>query len=140
MIVASETAQFGLPEVQRGLIASAGGLMRLPRRLPYHLAMEMALTGDPVSATLAFQHGLVNRLVPQGQALQTALALAQRIARNAPLSLLASKQIIQQSAGWPMERMFELQQPFADQIAASSDAQEGALAFVEKRAPRWRGL
>ena len=139
LIVASDTAQFGLPEVQRGLIASAGGLMRLPRRLPYHLAMEMALTGDPIGAPLAFQHGLVNRLVPPGQALPTALALAKRIAQNAPLSLLASKQIIEQSATWPIERMFELQQPYANQIAASQDAQEGALAFVEKRPARWSG-
>lgn len=137
LIVAADNAQFGLPEVKRGLVASAGGLLRLPQRLPYHLAMEMALTGEPMPARTAREHGLVNRLVAPGQALAIAIELARRIAENAPLAVQASKEIVQNSGSWPIDRMFELQAPIAGRVSASRDAKEGALAFIEKRPPRW---
>jgi enoyl-CoA hydratase len=139
LIVAAEDARFGLPEVKRGLIASAGGLIRLPQRVPYHLAMELALTGESLGAQAAERHGLVNRVVPPGQALATALELARAIAANAPLAVMASKEIVQKSRDWPQERMFELQGPLALRVGGSADALEGARAFVEKRAPRWSG-
>ncbi|MEZ5646323.1 MAG: crotonase/enoyl-CoA hydratase family protein [Burkholderiaceae bacterium] len=139
LIVAAEDAQFGLPEVRRGLVASAGGLMRLPRRLPYHLAMEMALTGDLLPAQRAWAQGLVNRLAPPGQALEQALELAERIAAQAPMAVRMSKQIVVQSATWPADEMFDRQAPLADPIGRSEDAMEGARAFAEKRAPVWRG-
>jgi enoyl-CoA hydratase len=139
LIVAAEDARFGLPEVKRGLIASAGGLIRLPQRIPYHLAMELALTGESLGAQAAERHGLVNRVVPPGQALATALELARAIAANAPLAVMASKEIVQKSRDWPQERMFELQGPLALRVGGSADALEGARAFVEKRAPRWSG-
>ena len=139
LIVAAEDARFGLPEVKRGLIASAGGLMRLPQRLPYHLAMELALTGEMLSAPLAHQHGLVNRLTPKGGALDAALALAAQVAAQAPLAVAASKRVIRESADWPADQMFARQAPIAEAIGRSADALEGARAFVEKRAPQWRG-
>lgn len=139
LIVAAEDARFGLPEVKRGLIASAGGLMRLPQRLPYHLAMELALTGELLGAPLAHQHGLVNRLTPKGGALEAALALARQIAAQAPLAVAASKRVIHESADWPADEMFSRQAPIAEAIGRSADALEGARAFVEKRAPQWRG-
>jgi enoyl-CoA hydratase len=139
LIVAAEDARFGLPEVKRGLIASAGGLIRLPQRIPYHWAMELALTGESLGAQAAERHGLVNRVVPPGQALATALELAREIAANAPLAVMASKEIVQKSRDWPQERMFELQGPLALRVGGSADALEGARAFVEKRAPRWSG-
>lgn len=139
LIVAAENARFGLPEVRRGLVAAAGGLMRLPRRLPYHLAMEMALTGDSMDAARAAAVGLVNRLVPAGQAITAALELARAIAGNAPLAVAASKRIVAESGTWPTESMFTRQAPVADPVVNSKDAQEGARAFAEKRAPVWRG-
>ena len=138
LIVASGTARFGLPEVKRGLVAAAGGLLRLPRRLPYHLAMELALTARQLSAQEAREHGLLNRLVEPGQALAAALELAHEITANAPLAVVASKQLIARSHTWPEERMFALQKAIADPIGNSADAQEGARAFAEKRAPLWR--
>ena len=138
LIVASGTARFGLPEVKRGLVAAAGGLLRLPRRLPYHLAMELALTARQLSAQEAREHGLLNRLVEPGQALAAALELAHEITANAPLAVVASTQLIARSHTWPEERMFALQKAIADPIGNSADAQEGARAFAEKRAPLWR--
>jgi len=139
LIVAGDNARFGLPEVKRGLIASAGGLLRLPRRMPYHLAMEMALTGETVGADSDERHGLINRAVPPGEALTVALELARAIAANAPLAVAASKEILQNASDWPQARMFELQAPLARRIGESADALEGARAFVEKRAARWTG-
>lgn len=139
LIVAADNARFALPEVRRGLVAAAGGLLRLPRRLPYHLAMELALTGEMLEAPRAASLGLVNRLVPAGQALSAALALAHTIADNAPLAVLASKRILSQSGAWPAEELFARQAPIADPVSESQDAQEGARAFAEKRAPVWRG-
>ena len=139
LVVAAENAQFGLPEVRRGLVASAGGLMRLPKRLPYFLAMEMALMGDLLPAERAWSQGLINRLVKPGQALDEALSLALRIAEKAPLAMRTSKQIVIESASWPASEMFGRQAPFADPVGRSEDAQEGAAAFAEKRSPVWRG-
>jgi enoyl-CoA hydratase len=139
LIVASEEATFGLPEVTRGLVAAAGGLLRLPRRIPYHLAMEIALTGDRFSAARLQQAGLITRLVPAGQALDQARQLAVRIAENAPLALEATKRIVVESADWPSADAFARQDEITGPVFASADATEGAAAFAEKRPPVWRG-
>jgi enoyl-CoA hydratase len=136
LVVASEEAVFGLPEVSRGLVAGAGGLFRLPRRIPYHLAMEIALTGARVPARRLESAGLVNRLVPAGEALAQARALA---VRNAPLSLAATKRIVAESADWPLSEAFDRQAGIAGPVFTSADAMEGAAAFAEKRQPVWRG-
>jgi enoyl-CoA hydratase/carnithine racemase len=139
LVVASEEATFGLPEVSRGLVAGAGGLFRLPRRIPYHLAMEIALTGARVPARRLDAAGLVNRLVPAGEALAQARALAAEIGRNAPLSLAATKRIMADSADWPMAEAFDRQDDIVRPVFTSADAMEGAAAFAEKRPPVWRG-
>ena len=139
LIVASRTARFGLPEVKRGLLAAAGGLLRLPRRLPYHLAMEIAITGRQLSAEEGLTHGLLNRLVEPGQALDVACQLAREVAENAPLAVVASKQLVTRSHTWSVDEMFERQRVFADAVVNSGDALEGARAFAEKRAPVWQG-
>ena len=139
LVVAAEDAWFGIPEVKRGLVAGAGGLIRLPQRIPRQVAMELALTGDPMSAADAHRYGLVNRLTPPGGALAGARALADRIVVNGPLALTASKEIITSSAGWPADEAFDMQAELLGQVFASQDAQEGARAFAEKRAPVWRG-
>lgn len=139
LVVASREATFGLPEVKRGLTAAAGGLLRLQRRIPYHLAMELVLTGAMWPATEAAEARLVNRLADPGAALDVALELADEIAANAPLALAASKQVLARSQDWPLAEMFERQHEFVNPIRESADAKEGALAFVEKREPRWTG-
>jgi enoyl-CoA hydratase len=139
LVVASENASFGLPEVTRGLTAGAGGLFRLPGRIPANVAMELVLTGDSISAATAFELHLVNRLVAPGTALAEALVLAARIAANGPLATLASKQVIQLSPDWPVDERFARQEPIIAPVMASRDAKEGATAFAEKRAPRWSG-
>ena len=139
LIVASEEAVFGLPEVSRGLVAGAGGLFRLPRRIPYHLAMEIALTGARVPARRLEAAGLINRLVPAGEALAQARVLAAEIGRNAPLSLAATKRIVAESADWPLAEAFDRQGEIAGPVFFSADAMEGAVAFAEKRPPVWRG-
>ena len=137
LIVAAETATFGLPEVKRGLTANAGGLLRLPRRIPYHRAMELILTGRPLPAAEAAQLGLVTSVAPAGGALEAARELAAAIAANAPLAVATSKRVIQQSADWPTDELFERQRPLIEPIRQSNDAKEGARAFAEKRAPVW---
>lgn len=139
LVVASSTAKFGLPEVKRGLAAAAGGLMRLPRHIPYHVAMEYALTGDMLSAVRAYELGLVNRLTEPNGALDEALKLAAAVGANGPLAIAASKQVIAQSGDWIHEEMFALQKPLIDPVFASADAHEGATAFAEKRKPVWTG-
>ncbi len=138
LIVASEAARFGLPEVTRGLVAGAGGLIRLPRRIPYHLAMEIALTGDRFPAATLQSAGLINRLVEPGTALGEARKLAAGIGRNAPLALAATKRIVVESADWPQAEAFDRQNEIAGPVFTSADAIEGAAAFAEKRAPVWR--
>ncbi|MEV4525529.1 crotonase/enoyl-CoA hydratase family protein [Streptosporangium sp. NPDC049304] len=139
IIIASEEAKFGLPEPRRGLVAAAGGVMRLPRRIPYHIAMEIALTGDHFPASRLYELGLVNHVTPVGEALATAVELARRIAANAPLALAATKRVIVESADWSRDEMFAKQGEIINPVFASKDAMEGAAAFAEKRAPRWKG-
>jgi len=139
LVVASREARFGLPEVKRGLTAAAGGLLRLQHRIPYHLAMELVLTGRMWPATEAADVHLVSRLAEPGTALDVALQLADEIADNAPLALVASKRVLVESADWPLAEGFDRQEAYVDPVRESADAKEGALAFVEKRAPEWAG-
>jgi enoyl-CoA hydratase len=139
LIVASKGARLGIPEVKRSLVAAAGALFRLPRRIPYHLAMELALTGDPIDAERGHQLGLVNRLAEPGGALDAALELAGDIVKNGPLALIASKEIVQGSRDWTEEESWEKQGPIAGPVMGSEDAREGAIAFAEKRDPVWKG-
>ena len=139
LVVAAENAVFGLPEVKRGLLAGGGGLLRLPHRIPHQIAMEWILTGDLYPATAAHAYGLVNRLTAPGEARATAVDLARAIARNGPLAVRASKQIVEQSRDWSNAERFTRQQEIYEPVRSSEDAREGALAFKEKRAPVWRG-
>lgn len=139
LIVAGESARFGLPEVKRGLVASGGGMLRLPRRIPRNVAMEAMLTGRPLTASRCAELGLVNRVVPDGRALATAREFAAEIAQNAPLAVQASKAVVAASALWPEDEQFARQELVIEPVRNSHDAQEGARAFAEKRAPRWRG-
>ncbi|MCG7207416.1 crotonase/enoyl-CoA hydratase family protein [Streptomyces arenae] len=139
LIVAAEDAWFGLPEVKRGLVAAAGGVLRLPRRIPRSVAMELILTGEPVNAARAQELGLVNKVAPPGTALAEARTLATAIAANAPLAVRTAKLLADRSADWSTHEAFELQAPYTDAVRSSNDAAEGARAFVEKRAPLWTG-
>lgn len=139
LIVAARDAQFGLPEVKRGLVAAAGGVLRLPDRLPRNLAKELVLTGSPIGAGRAHELGLVSRLAEPGEALAAARVLAAEIAGNAPLAINASKQLIDESADWPAADAFDRQREIIQPVRESEDAKEGAMAFVEKRAPVWTG-
>jgi crotonobetainyl-CoA hydratase len=140
LAVAAETAQFGLPEVKRGILAGAGGAFRLPKQIPHKIAMEVMLTGEPISAQRALELGLINRVVPAERVLEEALALAERICASAPLSVQATKRIANgirdgrvaaDDDGW--ESTFRE----ASAVMASRDAKEGPLAFAEKREPIW---
>ena len=139
LIVAAEDAKFGLPEVKRGLIAGEGGVIRLPRRIPYHVALKVLLTGEPLSAIDAKQYGLVSELTASGAALQTAQELAVRIAANAPLALARVKEVLRETQGLNDTDAFARQSEKAHSLIDSEDAHEGAVAFAEKRAPVWRG-
>lgn len=139
LIVAANDAKFGIPEVKRGLVAGAGGLIRLPRRIPAGIAMELALTGDPLPAADAYRLGLVNALTESGGALAGARELAARIAVNGPLAVAATKQIIAQQHDWASADIWARQKPIAGPVFQSDDAREGALAFAEKRPPVWKG-
>ncbi|ALC18715.1 crotonase/enoyl-CoA hydratase family protein [Streptomyces pristinaespiralis] len=139
LVVAAEDATLGIPEVKRGLVAAAGGLTRLHRLIPHHMAMELALTGRFMEATQAHGYGLVNRLTAPGAALEGALALAGEIAMNGPLAVQASKQIITESDDWPADERWKLMREISDPVFASEDAKEGPRAFTEKRAPKWSG-
>jgi len=139
LVVAGSNARFGIPEVKRSLIANAGGLIRLPRAIPRNLAMEMALTGDPISAETAHHHGVVNRLVEAGGALDSAIALASEISANAPLAVRASRQVIIEGALLDDDEAFALSAEAARDVLRSEDFQEGPRAFIEKRAPNWLG-
>jgi enoyl-CoA hydratase len=139
LIVAAEGARMGLPEVKRGLIATGGGLLRLPSRIPYHHAMEIALSGEAITAGRANELGLVNRLVSDGEALPAARELASVLCQNAPLALRTTKSIVAEGSTWPAGERFARQQPLREMIMSSEDAREGASAFAEKRPPVWRG-
>src|SRR5215470_2228946 len=137
LVVASEEAQFGLPEVTRGLAAGAGGLLRLRERIPYHAAMQIVLTGERVPAGDLHRAGLISRVVPAGQALEAARDLAARVAANAPLAVVASKRVVVESADWPSSQAFARQGEILGAVFGSADAIEGAAAFAEKRPPVW---
>lgn len=137
LLVASEGAKPGIPEVGVGLFAAGGALIRLPSRLPYAIAAELALTADSITAEQAHALGLINRVVPAGAAVEEALRLAQRVARNAPLAIAASKQILRQTSGRTEEDLFEFQKPLIKKVFRSNDAKEGPRAFAEKRPARW---
>jgi enoyl-CoA hydratase len=139
MVVAAEHAKFGIPEASRGLIAGAGGLIRLPKRVPLTVAYEMALTAEPIDAYRAYELGLVNRVVPGDQVLDAAIALAERIAKNAPLAVRTSKDVMRQSLELNDEQAWTLNDTAFGMIGHSSDALEGAVAFAEKREPNWQG-
>jgi enoyl-CoA hydratase len=139
LIVAARGAKLGIPEVKRSLVAAGGGLLRLPRVLPRNIAMELALTGDPILAERGFELGLVNRLAEPGSSLDTALELAAAIAVNGPLALAASKRILTEAADWPDAEFFERQEAIARPVMQSEDAREGATAFAERRPPVWKG-
>jgi len=140
LIIASDDSKFGLPEAKRGLVAGAGGLMRLPRQISLRIAKELALVGDAISASRAFDLGLVNRVVEPGSALEAARDMAKAIAANGPMAVIAAKAIIDESQNWDTSSMFDRQQKYIDPIFSSKDALEGAKAFAEKRKPIWEGV
>ena len=139
LLVAAKGVRLGIPEVGVGLFAAGGALMRLPRVVPYGVAMEMALTGDPISVEKAAEYGMVARIAEPGKAVDEAIALGTRIAKNAPLSVSASKQMISDSFGRTEDEFWKHQGPLIRDIFASNDAKEGPRAFAEKRAPKWTG-
>ena len=139
LVVAGTSARFGVPEVTRGLVAGAGGALLLAQRVPRALALEMLLTGDPVDAARAAEIGLVNRVVADGQAVTAAIELAERIAANGPLALIATKQIAYGGGDWPAEQRWDRMAALLAPVFVSEDAREGARAFAEKRPPLWQG-
>jgi enoyl-CoA hydratase len=139
LIVAARGARLGIPEVKRSLVAAGGALLRLPRALPRNVALEMALTGEPIDAERAHTLGLVNRLTDPGEALDTARQLADSIAANGPLAVAATKRIMVESADWSDAEFFARQRPITGPVFASEDAREGATAFAERRDPAWKG-
>ncbi len=139
LIVAAENAKFGLPEVKRGLVPGGAGMLRLPRRVPLPIAMEIAILGGIFTATDFRQYGLVNRVVKAGKALECAIDLAKEIIQNGPLAVRTAKRIMSESLDWPQATMFDNQRPMLAEVMASEDAREGARAFAEKRPPIWSG-
>ena len=139
LIVASHAAAFGLPEVKRSLAAAAGGLFRLPRAIPPKVAMEIVLTGDPLSAERAYHHGLVSELVEPGEALKAATALAERICANAPLAVRASRQVVLAAATTSDDELWKMSAQAMGSLMQTEDFKEGPRAFIEKRAPAWQG-
>lgn len=139
LIVAAEDARFGLPEVKRGLIAAGGGVIRLPKRIPHHLAMELLLTGEPVDGRRAGELGLASRVTATGRAVTEALQLAGRLAENAPLALAAVKRVVRAADGAPDADAFAFQRGQMKTLMASADVREGMTAFAERRPARWTG-
>ena len=140
LIVAAKGTKIGIREVKVGLFAAAGGVFRLPARVGYAKAMEMALTGEPISAEEAMEAGLLSAITESGEALDAAIALAERIAENAPLAVNASKSLVRAAAsGIEEDKLWEMQVPLQKSVFSSNDAKEGPVAFAEKRAPNWTG-
>jgi enoyl-CoA hydratase len=138
LIVAARDARLAIPEVKRGLFAAGGALLRLPHRIPYNVASEMALTGEPLAAVRLLELGLINRLTDPGRAVAVALDLAARIGENSPLAVRMSKQVLQSQRAWSVDEMWERQAELFASVLAAPDAMEGAIAFAEKRAPNWQ--
>lgn len=139
LLVAARDAKLGIPEVKRSLVAAGGALRRLPERIPLGLVMEMAFTGDPITAERGYEVGLVNVVSEPGGALDAALELAARITPNGPLGLQASKRILQEQGDWAEQEFWEKQGAIAGPVLFSEDAREGAMAFKERREPVWKG-
>jgi enoyl-CoA hydratase len=139
LLVAAAGVKIGIPEVGVGLFAAGGGLLRLPRVLPYGVAMELALTADPITAEQALAYGLVARVSEKGGALDAAITLAERIAKNAPLGVAASKQLVRSSLDQTEAEFWEYQKSFVGKVFTSQDAKEGPAAFAQKRQPNWSG-
>lgn len=139
LVVASKSAKFGIPEVKRGLVAAGGGLLRLPHRIPYQKALELALTGDSFTAEQGADWGFVNKVTEPGQALEGAVELAERITANGPLAVAVTKEILVKSVEWSQAEMWQKQLELIMPVFASNDAKEGAVAFAEKRQPNWTG-
>ena len=139
LIVAARGARLGIPEVKRSLVAAGGALLRLPLSLPRTIAMELALTGEPIDAERAHELGLVNRLAEPGNAVDVALELAETIAANGPLALAATKRVMTEALDWPESEFFARQGEIVGPVMTSEDAREGAVAFAEKRPPVWKG-
>jgi enoyl-CoA hydratase len=139
LIVAARGARLGIPEVKRSLVAAGGALLRLPARIPYHVAMELALTGDPITAERGHGLGLVNRIAEPGAAVESALELAGAIVANGPLAVAATKRVLTEAPAWPAGQAWARQAEITGPVFASDDAREGAVAFAAKRAPVWRG-
>jgi enoyl-CoA hydratase len=140
LVVAAEGSKFGVPEVKRALVAGGGAALLLTKRIPYAAAMELLLTGEQITAARAAELGLVNRLVPDGTALDGALALAGAIAANGPLAVAVTKQIARAAGDWTVAEGWQQQEELYKPVFDSADAREGAAAFAEKRAPVWRGI
>ncbi len=139
LIVAARGAKLGIPEVKRSLVAAGGALLRLPQRIPYGLAMELALTGEPITAERGQEVGLVDRLADPGGAVDAALELAATIAKNGPLALTATKEVLLSQRDWTSDEFWARQGEITGGVFTSNDAREGAIAFSEKREPKWTG-
>ncbi len=139
LLVAAKGVKLGIPEVGVGLFAAGGGLLRLPSRVGYGKAMEMAITGDPISAEVGEQYGLIARVSEKGEAVNVAMELAERVAKNAPLAVAASKQLIKAAVAISDAEFWTLQSSMVGSVFGSNDAKEGPKAFAEKRAPQWTG-
>ena len=140
LVVAAREARFGIPEAARGLIAAAGGLIRLPKRVPLAIALELAMTADPISAERAFELGLVNRVVDRDEVLDEAVELADRIGQNSPIAVRMSRRLVRESAEVSEAEGWNLTNKYALEIFSSGDPVEGATAFAEKRAPVWKSV
>lgn len=139
LVVAAEHATFGIPEVKRGLIAAAGGLFRLPRKLPLNVALELAITGEPIDAARAHQLGLVNRVVPGDRVVDEAVALAELVCENAPLAVRLSRQLVREAPALTEEEGWARTDEYSSLIMQTEDVMEGPRAFAEKRKPQWKG-
>jgi enoyl-CoA hydratase len=139
LIVAAKGAKMGIPEAKRSLVAAGGALLRLPQRMPYHVVMELALTGDPMPAERFHEFGVVNRIAEPGSAVDVAIELAEKLAKSGPLAVIASKRILQEQYDWSTAEMWEKQGAISGPVFASEDSKEGANAFKEKREPVWKG-
>lgn len=139
MLVTASNSRFGIPEVKRGLVAAGGGLLRLPERLPPAVASELALTGELIDASQAYALGLVNRICEPGEALTQSLKLAEQVAANGPLAVVATKRIMSAARDLSTSEFWDWQRQVIEPVFASEDAVEGAQAFTEKRSPIWRG-